>query len=210
MNKMASFAEQAPTNEQNADEMFCVSAADDVNREEIYRIRHEVYARELQQHSANASASLSDSLDAGNVYLVAKVAGKIAGFVSVTPPGLPSYSIDKYFPRETLRFSVDDSLYEIRLLTVLKAHRGSDVAVVLMYAAFRWVESHGGSHVGGDRSPGDPRPLSQSWLAAGSANPRTVVRSLMICCTRRSLKSGQRFCLFVERSRGCKAEFGGN
>jgi len=34
-----------------------------------------------------------------------------------------------------------------RLLTVIRSHRGSEVAALLMYAAFRWVESHGGSHI---------------------------------------------------------------
>jgi hypothetical protein len=46
-----------------------------------------------------------------------------------------------------LPFPVDDGLYEIRLLTVLRAHRGSELALLLMYAAFRWVESHGGRHL---------------------------------------------------------------
>ena len=42
---------------------------------------------------------------------------------------------------------MDEGLYEVRLLTVLPAHRGSELAVLLTYAAFRWVESHGGSHL---------------------------------------------------------------
>ncbi len=130
-----------------ATEGIAISLANEADREEIYRIRHEVYAHELRQHPSNSDTTLRDSLDASNVYLVAKVTGKIAGFVSVTPPELQNYSVDKYFARETLPFSVDDGLHEIRLLTVLKTHRGGDLATLLMYAAFRWVESHGGSHV---------------------------------------------------------------
>jgi histidinol-phosphate/aromatic aminotransferase/cobyric acid decarboxylase-like protein len=38
-------------------------------------------------------------------------------------------------------------LYEVRLLTVLKDHRGSRVAALLMYGAFRWIESHGGTQI---------------------------------------------------------------
>ena len=147
MSTTLSPAERAQIREPNAHESLSVSVANTADREEIYRIRHEVYARELQQHPANAATSLSDALDGGNTYIVARMAGKIAGFVSITPPGLPAYSIDKYFPRETLPFSVDDRLHEVRLLTVLKTHRGGDVAGLLMYAAFRWVESHGGSHI---------------------------------------------------------------
>src|SRR6185436_15265150 len=32
-------------------------------------------------------------------------------------------------------------------LTVPKPHRGSELATLLMYAAFRWVEAHGGTRV---------------------------------------------------------------
>jgi len=44
-------------------------------------------------------------------------------------------------------FPFHNRLYEIRLLTVTKPHRGSDLATLLMYAAFRWVEAHGGTRV---------------------------------------------------------------
>src|SRR5215471_1988617 len=130
-----------------AAERFSVVLASDLEREEIYRIRHEVYARELGQHPANAATRLRDPLDEGNLYLVAKVAGQMAGFISITPPQHGRYSVDKYFPRESLPFGVDAGLYEVRLLTVLPSHRGSELAVLLTYAAFRWVESHGGSHL---------------------------------------------------------------
>src|SRR5258706_11909206 len=97
-----------------------VCVANSADREEIYRIRHEVYSQELHQHPGNAASSLRDSLDEANVYIVVAVSRKIAGFVSVTPPRAATYSIDKYFARDTLGFAVDDGLYEIRLLTVLK------------------------------------------------------------------------------------------
>ncbi len=124
-----------------------LSVADAYDRDAIYRLRHEVYARELGQHAANTANRLRDALDDWNIYLVAKVAGKIAGFVSLTPPGRAGYSIDKYVSRDALPFPFDDRLYEIRLLTVLKPYRGSDLATLLMYAAFRWVEAHGGTRV---------------------------------------------------------------
>jgi histidinol-phosphate/aromatic aminotransferase/cobyric acid decarboxylase-like protein/N-acyl-L-homoserine lactone synthetase len=147
MSTIASFAGHVGVARNSADDNFSVSMAGSADREEIYRIRHEVYANELQQHPANAAMSLCDSLDAANKYIVARIAGKIAGFVSITPPGLQNYSIDKYFSRETLPFPVDDGLFEIRLLTVLKTHRGSDVATMLMYGAFRCAESRGGRHI---------------------------------------------------------------
>jgi histidinol-phosphate/aromatic aminotransferase/cobyric acid decarboxylase-like protein len=121
-----------------------LSLADERERESIYAIRHQVYARELGQHLENEEGLLKDKLDAVNAYLVAKVAGEIAGFVSVTPPNELGYSIDKYFKREDLPLVFDQGLYEVRLLTVAKARRGSPIAALLMYAALRYVESLGG------------------------------------------------------------------
>jgi histidinol-phosphate/aromatic aminotransferase/cobyric acid decarboxylase-like protein/GNAT superfamily N-acetyltransferase len=126
---------------------FTLALATDDDRETIYRIRHEVYARELGQHPVNGRGVLDDSLDGWNVYLVAKVGFEIAGFISITPPSTAAYSIDKYFPRESLPFPVDQDLYELRLLTVLKPHRGRELAALLMFAALRWVETHNGKHI---------------------------------------------------------------
>lgn len=117
------------------------------DREAIARLRHEVYACELRQHTPNPAGRLHDDLDAWNVFLVAKQGGDIAGFVSITPPGQPSYSIDKYFARTELPFPIDERLHEIRLLTVLRPHRGREIALLLMYAALRWVEAHGGTRI---------------------------------------------------------------
>ena len=126
---------------------FVLATATAADREAIYRARHEVYGRELGQHAPNTSARLRDALDDTNVYLVAKVAGELAAFISITPPGARAYSIDKYFERAALPFAVDEGLYEVRLLTVLKPHRGRELATLLMYAALRWVEAHGGTHI---------------------------------------------------------------
>lgn len=116
------------------------------DRKQIYSARHEVYALELHQHCANDERLLRDTLDERNEYIVVKHADALLGFVSITPPG-GSYSVDKYFSRSAIPVSFDQSLYEIRLLTVLSAHRGRIVAPLLMYGALRYVESHGGSQI---------------------------------------------------------------
>lgn len=124
-----------------------LSPASEADRATIYRLRHEVYARELGQHAPNSAHRLCDALDDANVYLVAKIANDIAGFISLTPPGRAGYSIDKYVSRDALPFAFDQKLFEVRLLTVLKPHRGRELATLLMYAAFRWVEAHGGTRI---------------------------------------------------------------
>ena len=121
--------------------------ADARDRETIYRLRHDIFAAELGQYATNAAGRLTDALDAFNEYIVVEDGERIAGFVSITPPGSPSLSIDKYFKRAELPFAVDDKLYEIRLLTVPVKSRRSLVASALMYAAFRWSEARGGTHL---------------------------------------------------------------
>jgi len=136
-----------PTLVRNRSSRLVVRMGTERDRETIYRLRHEVYASELAQHSTNTAGRLTDSLDAFNHYIVVSDGERIVGFVSITPPGGPSYSIDKYFKREQLPFPVDDKLYEIRLLTVPQASRRSLLASALMYAAFRWIEARGGTRV---------------------------------------------------------------
>lgn len=121
--------------------------ANERDREVIYRMRHDVFATELGQHPTNSSGRLTDALDAFNQYIVVAEGDRVRGFVSITPPDGPGFSIDKYFKRTELPFPVDDRLYEIRLLTVPEAHRRSLLASALMYAAFRWAEARGGTHV---------------------------------------------------------------
>jgi histidinol-phosphate/aromatic aminotransferase/cobyric acid decarboxylase-like protein/GNAT superfamily N-acetyltransferase len=120
------------------------SLADDDDREEIYRIRHEIYATELGQHEENPHGRLTDALDEHNVYVIARMHDDVAGFVSITPPSAPSYSLDKYVPRDEWPFVCDDRTYEVRLLTVREPYRGLPLAFLLLYSAYRWIEDRGG------------------------------------------------------------------
>ena len=122
---------------------IAVSLADERDRARIYAIRHQVYAKELRQHAENATGLLIDKLDDFNVYLVAKRSDEVVGFVSITPPNAHGYSLDKYFSRRGLPVIFDQRLYEVRLLTVTANHRGAPVALLLMYAALRYVEAAG-------------------------------------------------------------------
>ncbi len=140
------------THESQSCERLTIALATDRDRESIYRHRHEIYARELGQDEENPDGVLQDPIDGFNTYIVASCDGEIAGFVSVTPPRTrPAeghrYSIEKYLSLADLPFPADDGLYEVRLLTVLQPHRGSVIAPLLMYAALRWIEAHGGRRI---------------------------------------------------------------
>ena len=135
------FEEQTPPNLR-----IDVALASLAERERIYAARYEVYARELRQHAENEKRLLRDPLDERNEYIVAKQGDELLGFISLTPPD-GHYSIDKYFQRQHLALEFNAQLYEVRLLTVLSPHRGRVAAPLLMYAALRYVESHGGTQL---------------------------------------------------------------
>jgi histidinol-phosphate/aromatic aminotransferase/cobyric acid decarboxylase-like protein/GNAT superfamily N-acetyltransferase len=128
-------------------ERLTLRVARPTDRLPIYRLRHAVYAQEIGQHPVCPSGQLSDALDQKNVYLVAQRGNELCGFISITPPRAGTFSLSKYFPNPPFPFAVDDTTYEVRLLTVHPAYRGSQVATLLMYAALRWVQSHGGTRI---------------------------------------------------------------
>ena len=124
-----------------------ISLATNSDRDIIYHLRHEVYGSELMQHSENEKGTFRDNLDNFNIYIIAKLNEDIVGFISITPPDKNIYSIDKYISRKNFPFTVNDSLFEMRILTVVKAHRNKPIALLLMWAAFRWIEANGGSNI---------------------------------------------------------------
>lgn len=140
-----------PSNESSA--RIVIAAANKSDRKQIASMRHVIYARELGQHPTNGQGVLQDHLDEFNTYIVARLRSHVVGFVSITPPpedggnGSYSYSIEKYIDRGRLPFAFDDALYEARLLTVTKHFRGSQTAMLLMYAALRWIEHRGGDRI---------------------------------------------------------------
>jgi|LakMenEpi03Aug12_release.lakeMendotaPanAssembly.Ray.scaffolds.fasta_scaffold201235_1 histidinol-phosphate/aromatic aminotransferase/cobyric acid decarboxylase-like protein/GNAT superfamily N-acetyltransferase len=124
-----------------------ISFATSDNRSKIYSLRHDVYASELMQHPENEARLFQDKFDDFNTYIVAKINAVLVGFICVTPPTKNEYSIDKYFSRGDIPFPVDADTFELRILTVIKEFRGKPIAVALMWAAFRFIQSHGGSTI---------------------------------------------------------------
>jgi len=123
------------------------STAGGADRDAIYAMRHDVYAVELGQHPLNESRRLSDALDAHNTYLIAETDGRTLGFISLTPPGAPTYSVEKYLKREQIPATFDGGLWEVRLLTVAREHRRGPAALMLMRAALKAIREAGGTSV---------------------------------------------------------------
>ena len=117
------------------------------NTELIDHIRHDVYAAELGQFDAQPDGTLHDRPEVGSIYLVAYENEGLVGFVGITPPTSPAYSIDHYIERGATGLEFDEGLFEIRALTVIDQSRGTRIAPALMYAAFRWVQDNGGTQL---------------------------------------------------------------
>lgn len=113
----------------------------------IHGLRHRVYAQELGQHAPDPAGRLRDGLDGDNVYLVAARGAARVGFVSVTPPWLGRYALDKYLSREELPLLGESDVFEVRILTVEPRWRSTSAALLLMYAALRWIAARGGRQV---------------------------------------------------------------
>lgn len=111
----------------------------------IFQLRHQVYALELGQHPPNSSEMIRDAVDDYNVYLMVKRHEQLLGFISITPPGSPKFSIEKYLERSEHPEFDWQSIHELRLLTVCPAERHGSVAWTLLYAAGRWLQENGAS-----------------------------------------------------------------
>ncbi|WP_156727699.1 histidinol-phosphate aminotransferase family protein [Streptomyces apocyni] len=122
-------------------------AATPEDLEWIHELRHRVYAQELGQHAPVPAGQLRDGLDGDNVYLVAARGALRIGFVSVTPPWLGRYALDKYLTRDALPLLDEGDVFEVRILTVEPRWRSTAVASLLMYAALRWIAARGGRQV---------------------------------------------------------------
>ncbi|GAA4607814.1 histidinol-phosphate/aromatic aminotransferase/cobyric acid decarboxylase-like protein [Actinoplanes octamycinicus] len=126
---------------------FTVRVATHQDRDEIFRLRHEVYAVELRQYPIDPRGRLDEPADSGNVHLLVLAGDELAGFVSLTPPSAPRYFVERYLNEAAARRVRADSPYEIRALTVRAKHRRGPVAALLMYAVLRWVVARGGRSV---------------------------------------------------------------
>ena len=122
---------------------FLTRLATASDREQIYRIRHAVYADELGQHAGNPEGRLQDALDAENDYIVLLDEDQVAAFVSFTPPSARAFSIDKYFQRGDLPLRFHDRLYELRLLTVRDDYRHTAALRLLVRATFDHLHARG-------------------------------------------------------------------
>jgi len=124
-----------------------LSVANAAERDIIAAARHEVYVAELRQYAVAPGERLAEPDGVESIYVGAWIDDRLAGFVAVTPPSSPKLSLEKHVSLKELPIVRGAGVYEIRALTVLAAARGSAAAAALLYAAIRFVQNAGGTHV---------------------------------------------------------------
>jgi hypothetical protein len=124
-----------------------VAVANPDQRVAIMQICTQVYAAADPMGLPATPWDLAPVLDQQSVYLIATRAQQVLGFIGITPPTSPRYALETYIPRDQIPIAFDAHTYELRLLTVDRAHQHSRLAALLMYAAFRWVEAQGGTRI---------------------------------------------------------------
>lgn len=124
-----------------------LSVANSDQRMSIIQICTEVYERDDSVGLPATPWGLGPVLDQQSVYIIATRGSEVIGFIGITPPTSPRYALEAYIPRDQTSIPFDDHVYELRLLTVARAHQHSRLAALLMYAAFRWVEAQGGTRI---------------------------------------------------------------
>lgn len=124
---------------------YTLRRARECDRDAIYRLRHAVYASELQQYPEHPDGVLTDTFDATNEYILAENNTGLLGFISITPPH-HAFKLATYVPPHNLH-PKDTTTYEARVLTVRPDMRREGVAMALMYAALRRVQEAGGKRI---------------------------------------------------------------
>ena len=124
-----------------------IALASTQDRLAIAQLRHAVYAEELQQYPIQPDGRLMDPSESNRIDIAATLDGSLAGYISLTPPSAPQWALEKYLAASDVPIPRDPQTYEVRLLTVNSAYRRRRVGSTLMYAAFRWIEAHGGTHI---------------------------------------------------------------
>lgn len=110
--------------------------------EELWRLNHEIYCRELGQHSLDSSGLRVDKLHNQAVYFVAYVNGELAGMLSITPPGVAGISTLTRIPYDEELHGAAANTAEVRLLGVRLNFRGEGVYGKLIYSLMQYCAVH--------------------------------------------------------------------
>jgi len=100
----------------------------------IRRMNNDVFASEIGQHQASPDGRLVDALESRSDFLLAFDSRRLAAMVSFH--GQPPFSVEGKLPGPGSLVSLPGPVFEIRLLAVDPAYRGTHVLMLLLIRLF--------------------------------------------------------------------------
>ena len=109
--------------------------------EEIHRLNHETFTKEVPQHQSNQTGHLIDRFHDENTYVIAIDGGRVAGMIAVR--GQRPFSLDHKLPNLDAYLPAGRSIGELRLLAVDKQERMTRLLPSLLERVWRHCLSQG-------------------------------------------------------------------
>jgi len=121
-------------------------AAGEGDLEQIHRLNHATFVREVPEHADPGDGRLVDRFHDKNLYFVARAGERVVGMVAVHDE--PPFSIaDKLADARGALGRLGPRPLEVRLLAIDRAHRGTRVFVGLGARVLEHARAHGHSHL---------------------------------------------------------------
>jgi aspartate aminotransferase-like enzyme len=98
--------------------------------EQIFRLNHETFAREIPQHAGRADGRLVDRFHSENTYIVCRLGDELIGMIALRAKR--PFSLDAKLPDLDRHLPAGRSICELRLLAVKPGHRRGTVLAGLI------------------------------------------------------------------------------
>lgn len=116
-------------------------AASPEDFDSIRRMNNQVFAFEIGQHEASLDGRLVDPFESRSQFLLAFDSDLPVAMVSFH--GQPPYSVVKKLADPSVLDTLPGPLFEIRLLAIDPAHRGTPLLTILLARLFDGLREHG-------------------------------------------------------------------
>lgn len=93
--------------------------------EQIHQLNYETFVEEIPQHRVNEQRKLIDRFHDANTYIIAKKEDEVVGMIAVK--GTRPFSLDEKLDQLDAYLPPNETLCEIRLLSIKAPYRGSRV-----------------------------------------------------------------------------------
>jgi hypothetical protein len=112
--------------------------------EQVHRLNHRTFVKEIQQHADNGQCRLVDKFHEWNTYFVALLRDRVIGMLSVHDRA--PFSVESRLPDPSAIRQLGMRPLEVRLLAIEKSERHGPVLVGLVYMMNCFAQANGYTH----------------------------------------------------------------